>query len=113
MVTLSMSRKELSRVEWLCRVKRGETSLRAASDMMQVSYRQVKRLCQHYQAQGESGLVHCFHGKNSNRKVDDAFCWRVVQLCQENYPDFGVTLASECLLEEDKIDVPVETLRSS
>lgn len=27
MVTLTMSRKELSRVEWLCRVKQGEMSL--------------------------------------------------------------------------------------
>jgi len=50
MVTLTMSRKELSRVEWLVRVKQGEMSLRAASVKMQVSYRQAKRLWRRYQA---------------------------------------------------------------
>lgn len=112
MVMLTMSRKELSRVEWLVLVKQGKMSLRSASVKMNVSYRQSKRLWRRYRAEGESGLVHGLRGKPSNRKVDDAFRLRVIQLYQEKYPDFGVTLAAECLLEEDKITVPVETLRS-
>ena len=112
MVTLTMSRKELSRVEWLSRVKQGEMSLRAASAKMKVSYRQAKRLWRRYQAQGASGLVHGLRGKPSNRKVDDTQRRRIVQLYQEKYTGFGATLAAECLLEEDQLDVPVETLRT-
>ena len=112
MVTLTMSRKELSRVEWLSRVKQGEISLRSASAKMVVSYRQAKRMRRRYQAQGAPGLVHGLRGKPSNRKTDDAQRQRVLQLYQEKYPGFGVTLAAECLLEEDKLKVPVETLRT-
>ena len=112
MVTLTMSRKELSRVEWLVRVKQGEMSLRAASVKMKVSYRQAKRLWRRYRVRGASGLVHGLRGKPSNRKVDDTHRRRVIQLYQEKYTGFGATLAAECLLEEDQIAVPVETLRT-
>jgi transposase len=112
MVTLTMSRKELSRVEWLVRVKQGEMSLRAASVKMKVSYRQAKRMWQRYRVRGEAGLVHGLRGMPSNRQVDGVQRQRVLQLYQEKYPGFGVTLAAECLLEEDEIAVPVETLRT-
>jgi len=112
MVTLTMSRKELSRVEWLLRVKQGEMSLRLASGKMGISYRQGKRLWRRYHARGEPGLVHGLRGRPSNRKVDDAQRQRVVQLYQEKYRGFGATLAAECLWEEDQFDVPVETLRT-
>jgi len=112
MVTLTMSRKELSRVEWLVRVNQVEMSLRTASVKMQVSYRQGKRLWRRYRARGASGLVHGLRGKPSNRKADDTQRQRVLQLYQEKYTGFGATLAAECLLEEDQLDVPVETLRT-
>ena len=57
MVIFRMSRKELSRLEWLSRVKRGEMSHRGATPKLGVSYRQSKRLWRRYQEQGEAGLV--------------------------------------------------------
>src|SRR5258708_634123 len=98
---ISMSRKELSRLEWLARVKRGEMPLRSASEKMRMSYRQAKRIWKRYQAQGEVGLVHGLRGKPSNRKIDAALREEVVRLFQEKYHDFGTTLAAEYLHEED------------
>ena len=112
MGTITMSRKEVSRLEWFAKVKRKELSLRSASAKMALSYRQAKRLRKRYEAQGEAGLVHGLRGKPSNRKTDAAVRQRVLKLFQEKYHDFGATLAAEYLQEEDKVRVAVETLRS-
>lgn len=112
MGTIAMSRKELSRLEWLARVKQNELSLRSASTQMAVGYRQAKRLWKRYQAQGAAGLVHGLRGKPSKRKTDQALRERVLNLFQEKYHDFGATLAAEYLQEEDRLTVAVETLRS-
>ncbi|MSR32807.1 MAG: hypothetical protein EXR99_15025, partial [Gemmataceae bacterium] len=65
-----MSRKEMSRLEWMEKVKRKELSLWTASSKMSLSYRQAKRLKKRFEEQGASGLVHGLRGKPSNRKVD-------------------------------------------
>lgn len=108
---LRMSRKELSRISWLSKVKSKDLSLRQAAEKMSISYRQAKRIWKRFEAQGEVGLVHGLRGKRSNRQTDDAHRERVLALMQEKYHDFGCTLASEYLQEEEKLNVPVETLR--
>ena len=47
-----MSGKELTRVEVLARVKAGALSLKSAAVLLQVSYRQAKRLPRRYRARG-------------------------------------------------------------
>lgn len=111
MENISMSVKEVSRIDWLLQVKRGEMSLRLAAEKMSVSYRQSKRIWKRYSASGATGLVHGLRGKPSNRKTDESLRKRVLQLCEEKYYDFGCTLAVEYLQAEDKINIPVETLR--
>jgi transposase len=108
---MTMSRKELSRISWLSKVKAKELSLRSAAEKMSISYRQAKRIWKRYDTGGEAGLIHGLRGKRSNRQSDDAHRERVLTLMREKYSDFGCTLASEYLLEEDKLSVPVETLR--
>lgn len=112
MGTITMSRKEVSRLEWFAKVKRKELSLRSASAKMALSYRQAKRLRKRYEVHGEAGLVHGLRGQPSNRKTDETVRQRVLQLFQEKYHDFGATLAAEYLQEEDNVSVAVETLRS-
>ena len=53
-----MSGKELTRVEVLARVKAGTLSLKSAAVLLQVSYRQAKRLARRYWATGATGLKH-------------------------------------------------------
>ena len=110
-----MSAKELRRGEVLSRVKRGELNLAEAAELLEVSYRQAKRLKKRYNAGGTKALVHGNVGRASNR-ADDKRREQVLELVRENYSGelherFGPTLASEHLAADHSLAVPRETLR--
>ena len=110
-----MSGKELRRGEVLSRVKRGELKLNEAAQLLEVSYRQAKRLPRRYRAGGAKALVHGNVGRSSNR-ADSERREQALQLVREHYSGepherFGPTLASEHLAADHGIVVPRETLR--
>jgi transposase len=111
METISMSRRERHRLEAFSRVRRGEITLVKASELLGLSYRQAKRCFGRYREEGDKGLVHRLRGQPSNRRVDKRQKRRVLSLYEKKYPDYGPTLAAECLAEEDRVSVAVETLR--
>jgi transposase len=85
-------------------------TLGEAAALLEVSYRQVKRIWARYQARGDAGLVHGLRSQASNRKAKRDLRERVVARYREEYSDYGPTLAAECLGEEG-IEVAVSTLR--
>jgi hypothetical protein len=111
METISMNRKERKRLEAFGRVKSGELTLVAASELLGLSYRQAKRAWSRYQSEGDAGLAHRLRGRVSNRQSLGGRKQRVVALFREQYADYGPTLAAECLAKEDGITVSVTTLR--
>ena len=111
MEMLVMSANERRRLEVLCRVRSGELSLRKASELLSLSYRQAKRVYSRYKTEGDAGVVHQLRGRSSNRRTDEAKKTRVLELFREKYADFGPTLAAEYLAKEDEEEVAVETLR--
>jgi hypothetical protein len=110
MGALNMSRKERRRVELLSRVRDGVLTLKRASELAPLSYRQMKRLWRRYQDEGDKGLVHRSRGKSSNRAYDPQLRAAVLARYQERYPDFGPTLACE-YLAKDGWQLDHETLR--
>jgi transposase len=111
-----MSTRELKRAGVLAGVKATALTLRAAAVVMDVSYRQAKRLYQRYRQAGAAGLKHRSAGRRSNRARAGKVRTRVVQLVREKYSGgvaerFGPTLAAEHLASEDGITVDHETLR--
>ena len=62
-----MNDKELRRGEVLGRVKRGELKLSEAAQMLEISYRQTKRIWRRYAAGGTKALRHGNVGRVSNR----------------------------------------------
>jgi transposase len=52
---LLMGKKELTRSHVMERVEAGEMSLKDASTLLQVGYRQVKRILKRYRAEGAAG----------------------------------------------------------
>jgi transposase len=111
-----MSRRELTRVEVLVRVKAKTLSLKTAAGMLGVSYRQAKRLWHRYRHAGATGLRHRAVGKRSNRGTPARVRQRALQLIREKYSGaigerFGPTLAAEHLASEDGLTVHHETLR--
>jgi hypothetical protein len=110
METISMSRKERRRLEVLSRVKSGRLTLVKAAELLELSYRQAKRVFARYRELGDRGLVHGLRNRPSNRRPG-ADREAVLSRYREKYADFGPTLAAEYLHAEDSLEVPVETLR--
>lgn len=112
----AMSTSELRRAGVLARVAAGTLALGSAAALMDVSYRQAKRLYRRYRAEGAKGLKHRSAGRPSNRAADRRQRQRVLALIREKYGGavderFGPTLAAEHLATEDGITVDHETLR--
>ena len=80
-----MSQKELGRVEVLSRVRSQQLRVIDAGRLMQVSYRQAKRLWKRYREEGASGLQHRSAGQASNRAYEAKFRRRVLRLVREKY----------------------------
>lgn len=106
-----LSRRELSRVEVMGRVKARSLRLREAAELLELSYRQTKRIWARYRAGGAKALQHGNCGRVSNRAYTAKFRAAVLKQVQARYEDFGPTLASEHLASDDGLQVPVETLR--
>src|ERR1700737_3185319 len=111
-----MSSGELNRVELMGRVGSGDLKLRDAAVILELSYRQTKRLWRRYRQVGSKGLKHGNAGRASNRSKPQKLRRRVLNLIREKYSGseeerFGPTLAAEHLAEEDGIVLDHETLR--
>lgn len=112
----AMSTKELRRAGVLARVAAGTLTVGSAAALMDVSYRQAKRLYRRYRAEGAKGLKHRSAGRGSNRTAPPALREQVLRLIREKYSGtvdarFGPTLAAEHLASEDGLAVDHETLR--
>ena len=110
-----MSSRELERVEVMGRVGSGELKLSDAAVMLELSYRQAKRLWRRYRQVGSKGLKHGNAGRPSNRSKPMKFRRRVLSLIQKKYSGseeerFGPTLAAEHLAEEDGIVLDHDTV---
>jgi transposase len=115
-----MSSREFKRGTVLARVKAGEVPLGEAARMLDVSYRQVKRLYARYKRGGAKALVHGNAHRRSNHARPLEEQQRVVALVRAHYSGeaakgphqrFGPTLAAEHLWEDHGVLVPVPTLR--
>ena len=106
-----LSKKELSRVEVMGRVRARSLRLCEAAEMLELSYRQSKRIWARYRAGGAKALQHGNCGRVSNRSYRAEFRAAVLKQVQARYEDFGPTLAAEHLASDDGLAVHAETLR--
>ncbi len=109
--TLTMSAKELNRLEILGRVLERRLTQAQAAEQLGLGVRQVERLCRKLRLDGRQGLISKKRGRPSNRKLPVVVRERALALVQSRYADFGPTLASEKLDEQHGVVVSVETLR--
>ncbi len=109
--TLKMSLRERERLIVISRYQKGEILLKEAAWEMRLSVRQTIRVNKRFEKHGAEGLVHRSRDMPSHRRHDPEFRQRVLDIYQENYPDFGPTLACEKMAEIDGVDVNRETLR--
>ncbi len=102
--------RDRERIKIMDSVVKKHISLKDASIILSISYRQVKRLKKAYKTNGEKGLIHKSRGKISHRKIADKIEKKIISLYEKKYNGFGPTLAAE-KLEKDGYKIDHETLR--
>jgi transposase len=108
---LTMSAKELGRVEVMQRLEEKRLTQQEAAKMLGVGVRQVKRLLRNYRKAGASGLVSKRRGQPSPNRMSEAVKQKVLDFLKGKYHGFGPTLACEKLVEVEKLKISDESVR--
>jgi transposase len=108
---LTMSDREITRLEVMQRLKDKRLKQAEAAEMLGISTRQVKRLWQAYRKKGAKGLVSQRRGRPSNNRMDAGIAQQALDLIKEKYEDFGPTLAHEKLTEVHQLQLSRESVR--
>lgn len=106
-----MSAKELSQIQIMEKLKRGELTAPQVAEMIGLSTRQVHRRKAKYLKEGPKSLVHKGRGQHSNRKIDKKEEVRIVKILEAEYSDFKPTFAHEKLVEIHGVKISKETVR--
>jgi len=110
-IYLSMSTKELSRLEVMQRLSNKQMSQKEAGEILQISTRQIKRLLKRYRKQGAAGLISKHRGRPAANRLSESMKKRALDLLKTKYRGFGPTLAHEKLVEKEKLTLSVESVR--
>lgn len=105
-----MTVKEADRLRLLQNHAEGAITLQEASNLLNISYRQILRLNKSYSLNGPSGLI-SKKRNNQNRTLNFELQQQILTLVQSNYYDYGPTLIAEKLEEKHQIKVSRETVR--
>lgn len=108
---VTMSDKELSRINVIQSVIEKRMRRRDAAHQLALTERQTQRLMNRFRESGAAGLANLRRGRPGNHRLPESLKLRVLSLLHEHYSDFGPTLAAEKLRERHDITVSVETLR--
>jgi len=80
---LTMSRKELTRLDVMQRIQEKRLTQKEAAHMLGLSIRHVKRLYRTYREQGAQGLVSQQRGKPSNNRLEPQVVQQSIGLIHE------------------------------
>ena len=111
MTVITMSDKELERMQVLRDLSTKQITVSEAAGLMRLTRRQVFRLAKCYRQDGPAALVSRRRGRPSNRSHPAAVRTEALALIKANYADFGPTLAAEKLAACHDLRLGVETLR--
>jgi len=108
---LTMSQKERQRYHLLKMVIGGKITLKEASRVIGVSYRQAKRLKKKLNTLGAKGLIHGNRGRPSPRALNGELSKWIIELSRETYANLNDTHFTEKLEELEGITVSRDTVR--
>ncbi len=109
--TISLSTREMQRLQVLGQVGTGSMTLKAATGLMGVCYRQAKRLLVRLRQEGPKGLAHRRRGRTAHNALGPEVRERVLGLHQERYALFNDTHFVQMLEEREGLRIGRETLR--
>lgn len=106
-----MTIKEADRYVLMKQIGSQKITIKEASYILGLSYRQVRRLWYSYQREGAKGLISKRKGKPSNHQLSQSLKKKVMAIVRRKYSDYGPTLAAEKLQEKHELILSRETLR--
>ena len=109
---ITMINKDLDSLQVLQKVIGRQLMRREAAMQLNLSKRQIKRLCKILKEKGSKGLISQKRGKPSSQRIPNHLRDNVLSLIYERYSDFGPTLAHEKLTEAHHIELSVSTVRN-
>ena len=108
---LTMSTKELDRLEVLQRVCERGLRQSEAAGILRITTRQLRRLVDRFKQGGAAGLISRSRAKPSNNRLPEALSREAIEWVRRRYSDFGPTFAAEKLRELHQVKLSVESLR--
>lgn len=111
--TVTMSTKEVERIDVFERLMRKEIKQKHAGKLLHISTRQIRTLLKRYRREGAAGIMHKLRGITGNRKIDELVIKEAIDKVRKLYPDFSPTLAHEKLIELHGFTFCRETLRQA
>ena len=108
---ITMSDKELQRISVLQDIRDHRITQVRASEILEISTRQISRLMLKFNEHGISGLTHASRGLPGHRRHDDMLKSECLEIISEQLLGFGPTLAHEALSSRFNLNMPVETIR--
>lgn len=109
--TLTMSNREIDRLGVVKNVIAGKLTWDEAGAQLDLSDRQIGRICAKVRKKGNAGIIHGLRGKPSNHKLEPGLLEKAMELVKSRYSDFGPTFANEKLAELNGIHLSVFVLR--
>ncbi len=106
-----MTLRDADRYALMKQIESQKITIKEASHVLGISYRQARRLWRRYQREGPKGLVSKRKGKPSNHQMSRGVKEKAMTLVKEKYADYGPTLATEKLEEKHSLILSRETLR--
>lgn len=110
--TITMSLGEIKKYDLIKKVINQELNGSQAAELLNLTVRHTRRLKARVVKDGIKGLVHGNRGKSGNRRLAEKERKKIAELIKRKYPDFGPTLATEKLIELDKIERSRGAIRS-
>lgn len=110
-MVIDMTEHDKLRADVIGAVAQGRMRAAEAADLLQLSIRQVRRLCEVVRDRGLAGLPHGLRGRPSNRSTKPDIKARVLDLLQFDYAACSTAVARQRLLEEHGINLCSSTLR--
>lgn len=109
--TLAMSIKEIDKLKILYQVIKKQLKQHQAGRHLDLSTRQIRRLCKRIRREGNTGVIHRLRGRPSNHQLDAGILEEAVGYVKTRYKDFGPTHANEKIRGIHKIHLSTGTLR--
>ncbi len=108
---LTMTKKEVNRHAIIKKLINKEINGTHASELLNLSIRQIKRLKIKVNGNGPEALTHGNRGKPGNRRIPNKGREKIIELLHKHYPDFKPGFASEKLDEIHNIQRDPKTIR--